>query len=75
MERYPALRFFGSATKVLSWVLGLAFVLASYYELSNHNIGLSIAFFTAAILGWVYMRASAELIQVFVQIEENTRHS
>ena len=73
MERYPVLRFSVSATKVLSWVLGLTFVFAGYYEMSSHNVRLFIAFWAAAILGWVYTRAVAELIRVFVQIEENTR--
>lgn len=74
ISRYPALRSIAAIYKILAWVVGSASLLISIYFLSEHNQTI-FAIITLVVGGLLALGLAAisESIQVFVDIEHNTR--
>jgi hypothetical protein len=76
MDRYPALAFIVGVTNLLA--IGVAGLLGVFGLVAlfggRGGFLVALALWVTAVLVWIYIKASAELIQVFVRIEENTRH-
>lgn len=76
MDKYPALKFLIIANKLLAWLAAGFWVLLGIVALATLKLtGFFILLLTGlvAYLSWVFIRAGAELIEVWVRIEENTR--
>src|SRR5205807_3877851 len=79
-ERYPALRIVLLLWKVLVVLLAgsVMFAIARIWttpELVRYKLPLSLLVLLIGFLGCVMLWALAQLVEVILDIEENTRHS
>jgi len=75
VQRYPALKLMVSISNILAWVMAALFFVAGLAALTAGLPGVLGLIFSwlMGFLSWLGVRSYAELIQVFVSIEENTR--
>ena len=76
-ERYPALRFISGLYRLLAWLFAIATVIVFVYMLSQGQMDVlsGIGVLMGGGIIFVTLLAAAEGIQVFVDIEHNTRIS
>ena len=76
-ERYPALRFISGVYRLLAWLFAIATVIVFVYMLSQGQMDIlsGIGVLMGGGIIFVTLLATAEGIQVFVDIEHNTRIS
>lgn len=87
MRKYPALSVIVAVNTVIAWVVLALFVILGFVVLSggmggtygyfpmpvSSGIVPAVSVWLLGIVFFVLIKAGSELIQVFMQIEENTR--
>jgi len=83
MRRYPALRFIANIYKILAYVIAAVAVVGIVISLSymenqfqrGYGIMLLLQSLIGGAVGFITFLAAAEIIKVFINIEENTRQT
>lgn len=75
INKYPALRFLIVSNRVVAFIWVAVCILAAIIGFTAGAIGASVLCIVSAALGLLVIIASGELVQVFLDIEENTRKS
>lgn len=74
MDKYPALKFIVNASNVLAYgIAGVIILLGLIYLFGKGGFGFFVLSLVVAGFTWLGIKSYSELIQVFIQIEKNTR--
>jgi hypothetical protein len=71
-NRYPCLQFLIGANMVIAVIVGAIGVIIAFVEMARGYFA-AILFIPLAVLAAVIIQASGEMVQIFIQIERNTR--
>ncbi len=77
VEKYPALRIISGMYNFFAWLIAIAAVIGIFMVIDNNSreegLLISLGIFIIGIIIFISLRAVAEVIKVFIDIEENTR--
>ena len=79
MQRYPFLRFTTAVLRILGWIILVVGVIGSigFGIITGGIMGVfyAVGGVIFSFLTWLFFLATRELLQLLIQVEENTRNT